>query len=200
MPTALFRYISSLLVLAAFAGTADAEPQTFQVVPGKPNLVTFTSKAPLETVVGHTELISGWIKVDPGNLAASPTGEFEVDMASLDTDNRIRNGHMRDNHLHTKQYPTSRFVLKGLGEGAPVKLPDGSPVTFTTTGDFTCHGVTNSITPQVTVIWNAGSRTLDVTAKFSVILDDYSIPLPQFLVMKLEKKQDIVIRFIAHAD
>jgi polyisoprenoid-binding protein YceI len=187
-----------LLSLLMFS-IALAEPITLVVIEGKPNLVKFTSKAPLETIVGTTSKINGSLTFDPDNLNDVCSAELTVDMASLDTDNRIRNGHMRNNHLHTDKYPNSVFVMKGIGQSENIALLDGKEITFKINGDFTLHGVTRAIEPEITALLNAGNKTLEITARFDVHLQDYEIPRPQFLIMKLDEIQKIEINFTAHA-
>ena len=190
----LFIAVGLLLVVSV-----RAEEFTFKVKPGKPNEVKFISKAPLETIEGITNDISGSVTVDPANADLKTAGEFEVQMATIDTDNSIRNGHMRDNHLQTDKYPTSSFEMKsieGLDDGM---LPDGKPVNFRIKGQFTLHGVTKEISPEITALWNSTNKSLKVTAKFNVLLQDYDIPRPQFLFMKLAVEQKVEINFTAYA-
>ena len=197
-PFAILRFSSFALLL--IAGLANAEPVTLKVIPGKPNYVQFTSVAPLETVVGHTDRISGTVLVDPENLTGNISAALTVEMGSLTTDNRIRDGHMRDHHLETGKFPTCQFVIKTLGSEAPKKLESGKPETFTIKGEFTCHGVTKDIQPTVTTIWNPDEKSLNVIATFEVLLADYSIPRPQFLVMKLDEKQSVTVKFTAQRE
>lgn len=189
--------IKSLIVALLFSSVAMAQVNTYVVKPGKPNLVKFTSKAPMETIVGTTDQISGSIVCDPTNLIENVSVVMEVKMATLDTDNSTRNGHMRDNHLHTDQYPLSRFELSNLTDLAQPNLTNGVPVRFKAMGNFTLHGKTNPITPEIEATWNSGSQVIEITATFSVKLPDYEIPRPQFLVMRLDEIQQIEVRFQA---
>jgi len=188
----------SLLALSVMAVSALAKPLTLKVTPGQPNLITFTSIAPLETIVGKTSSVRGALVFDPDNLAAPVSGSIEVDMATLDTDNRVRDGHMRSNHLHTDQFPFSRFTLQSLTDtGGQLKFDNGKQARFKARGSFLCHGVTHDIQPEVKAVWNATAGELEVEAFFSVKLSDYNIPRPQFLVMKLDEMQAIAIKFTA---
>ena len=189
-------------ILAVFAASvlpASAAPLKFIVKPGAPNEVKFTSVAQMETIVGKTTAIQGWLTADPDDLGVPVAAEFTVDMATLDTDNRIRNGHMRANHLHTDKFPFSRFALKGLTPGAPKSLTS-SFSDFRAQGEFACHGVTRAIEPQISAAWSPASRTLTVIARFDVKLSDYEIPRPQFLVLKLDDTQKVEVRFTARAE
>lgn len=158
------------------------------------------SQAPLETIVGKTNSISGWISFNPADLSQPVASDIVVNMATLDTDNKIRNGHMRDNHLHTDRYPTSRFQLKKILVDSGIPLPDGEPMKFSIQGEFTLHGVTRSIQPSVTATWKPTTKTLEVIAQFTVKLSDYQIPRPQFLVMKLDEEQKVTVYFQASGE
>jgi len=72
-------------------------------------------------------------------------------------------------------------------------------VNFRIKGQFTLHGVTKEISPEITALWNSTNKSLKVTAKFNVLLQDYDIPRPQFLFMKLAVEQKVEINFTAYA-
>ncbi|MBD3234253.1 MAG: hypothetical protein GF315_11075 [candidate division Zixibacteria bacterium] len=195
----IMTFVATLFVTFLVVVSATAERTTYVVTEGKPNKVEFISKAPLETIEGVTNKISGEVTIDPLNINDNPSANFEVQMADLDTGNSIRDGDMHEDHLHTDKHPTSSFKLKeikGLSNG---QLPDGQEVSFTAVGDFTLHGVTRTIEPQITTKWDSANNSIDVTAKFTVLLKDYDIPRPKFLFMKLSKEQKVRIDFTAMA-
>lgn len=180
------------------ASSLKAEPQEFVISPSKQQKVTFTSKAPLETVSGTTESISGWIKVNPQDLRDSTTAYFEVQMSTLKTGNKIRDGHMRDNHLHADDFPTSSFILSDIKGLEFYQLEDGVPLKFKGVGIFTCHGVGREKEVDITATWHKDRGQIEVTAFFSVLLSEHEIPRPQFLVMRLDDTQFIEVKFTAH--
>jgi polyisoprenoid-binding protein YceI len=182
-----------LLVLCVCA--AHADPLTFKVGKGGGNLIQFESKAPLETITGVTDQVEGTITLDPRNLADGVSALIIVDAASLKTGNRIRDGHMRDNHLHTDKFPKITFAVgNAVLDGA---LQYGVPRSFQVVGDFYLHGVTRTITVpvQVTLVQADAETKLRIQGTFSVRLSDYEIPRPQFLVMKLDEVQNITVDF-----
>lgn len=187
-----YKWIFLLIVPAA---AAQADPITFKISEGGGNLIQFESKAPLETITGVTDQVEGTITLDPLNLADGVSALIVVDAASLKTGNKIRDGHMRDNHLHTDQFPKITFALSNLTlEGA---LQDNVPRDFQVVGDFFLHGVINTIAVPVQVTWiqKETERKLHVQGAFSVALSDHRIPRPQFLVMKLDEVQKITVDF-----
>ena len=190
----LFPVLFLTLVQGVFA-----ETMTFTVEPDTFSEVKFISTAKVETFEGTTNRIAGTFKFDPTDIQAGIDGKLEVDMTALSTGISQRDGHMRDNHLHTDQFPRSTFIPKKIIENSVKMLPDNESITFTLEGDFTLHGVTHTIQPEVTATWHSDQKNLNVLARFSVRLDDYDIPLPQFLILKLAQEQKIEIHFVAKA-
>jgi polyisoprenoid-binding protein YceI len=181
--------------LLAIALAAQAAPITFTVSGGEGNLIKFESKAPLETVTGTTSKVTGTITVDPTDLGAGVSAMISVDAASIKTGNGIRDGHMRDNHLHAKDHPEIRFSLNNFAlDGA---LQSGVAKACTVVGEFSLHGVTKTISVPVEVTYMEleGQKKMRVVGSFSVTLSEYNIPRPQFLVMRLDEVQKITIDF-----
>ncbi|MBD3165787.1 hypothetical protein GF324_04255 [bacterium] len=193
-------HVFALLLLGLLFSTLPvrAAPTTWVVTPGKPNEVKFISEAPVESFEGKTTHIEGEFTLDPQNLDGEMSGRLQIDVKTLDTGIKIRNGHMFDNHLHPDQYPHMTFELtEVVGNTGSLQAGENSLLVG---GTFTCHGVTNEITPEVMVDYTPERATLDVTARFTVRLSDYNIDRPQFLFMKLAEEQKVVVRFTANAE
>jgi polyisoprenoid-binding protein YceI len=191
-----------LLALALVPDPCQAAPVTLQVKPGfAKNLALFHSEATIESFEGSTRQVSGQVKVDPAAPGTGSTAWFQVDLTTLDTGISMRNTHMRENHLHTAKYPTTRFELKSLSGPAPA-LKAGAPVRLTATGDFTLHGVTKARTVPVDVTWYPdGAKTpakkagpaLHLVCHFDVGLADHQIPRPEFLFMKMAEQMQVTV-------
>jgi len=186
------------VAIIVISSTLIAAPTTYVIEPNKKNIVMFTSEAPVEKIIGTTSEIVGELILDPNDLSKPVTAWFEVDAASINTKNKIRNGHMRKNHLHTDKFPKIRFDLKSL-EGLSGKFPAGEKVKFAATGEFHLHGITKTISPKITATYLAVENVFEVIAKFQVPLDDYEIPLPKFLVLKVANVHEIKVKFRATA-
>lgn len=192
------RYLIAALALMLVAGAARGEE--FVVQPGGRNLVVFESKAPTETFRGKTKNMTGTITVNPGLLGDSATVHIEVDLASLDTGMKLRDKHMRENHLETSKYPKAVF------DGATlIEMPKGAhldaehPRTLEMEGTFTIHGVSRRIRVAVktTLLATEGRRELSFRTEFPVKLSDYAIPRPQFLFLKLAETQQVRVEGVA---
>ena len=179
----------ALALLAALAGSAAAG--TFGVRPGGDTKVVFTSKAPVETFEGKTDQMQGTITVDPGAVGDSVTVHLEVDLASLDTGKKLRNKHMRENHLETDKYP--KAVFDGATVHGAAKIEPGKKSTFQVDGTFALHGVTRRLRATAEVWLDASGKWLGFVATFPVALPDYAIRRPEFLFMKLAEVQELKV-------
>ena len=193
-----FSVLLSGMILPVIATAASAAPLKFAVDDYKKanrDIVSFTSDAPIELIVGNTTKVSGTINIDDSmDLSKKPLeATFDVDLASIDTGIPLRNEHMRDNFLHTNKFPKANFKLKSLG--APVVLKPGQKTKIQAIGDFTLHGKTVSKTVPVYVTWfkkcaateqkRPGCDLLQISAEFPVAFKDHEIPRPEIVFQKL---------------
>lgn len=187
---------SLLCAIVASTGMAIAKPLTFAVGDDKKrDVVSFTSDAPIELIVGNTPAITGTVVVDDSlDLSKKPlTASFDVDLATIDTGIPLRNQHMRDNFLETKQYPKATFKLKTIQK--PVVLKSGQKTTVQAIGDFTLHGKTVSKQIPVTITYfkkcpateqkMPGCDLIQINAQFNVPFSDHSIKRPEIVFQKL---------------
>lgn len=170
------------------------------------DIVTFTSKAPLETIVGKTSQVRGYVTVDPADIKGSATGKIEVDLASLQTGIGMRDRHMREQYLETDKFPKTTFEITRVVEAGGNVLEDQKPVEMVLEGNFTVHGVTRLIEVPVTAkLIKESEETkarhpgdiLHIQATFDVLLSDHQINRPQFVFLKLDEKQKVDIDVFA---
>ena len=182
------RTLGVALALSAFlAGAASAA--TFTVRPGGDTKVVFTSKAPVETFEGKTDQMQGTITVEPATVGDSVTVHLEVDLASLDTGKKLRNRHMRENHLETDKYP--KAIFDGATVRGAAKIEPGKRSTFEVEGTFALHGVSRRLKANAEVWLDASGKQLGFVATFPIALPDYAIKRPEFLFMKLAEVQQL---------
>ncbi|MCJ0892217.1 YceI family protein [Rhodococcus sp. ARC_M5] len=85
-------------------------------------------------VRGRFQAFTGTITVDADG---TPSVDAEIDVTSITTDNAQRDGHLKTaDFFEVEKFPTATF------KSTSVKADGGD---FIVTGDFTLHGVTNSI-------------------------------------------------------
>jgi len=190
-----------ILALAAFAllSTEATHAAVFAVKPGKDSKVVFTSQAPTETFQGKTDRMQGTLTLDPTTVGDSITVHLEVDLASLDTGKKMRNQHMRENHLETDKYPKAVFDGAAVLSPAGAKLEPGKPVAFQIEGTFALHGVSRRLRcPAEATFTPAGTGgTIAFHAEFPVALPDYKIVRPEFLFLKLAEVQQVSVSGVA---
>jgi polyisoprenoid-binding protein YceI len=197
------RILASVLTVWAAAAIVippdRAAGEDFAIEPGKPNLVTFQSKATLETFEGKTRQVSGAVRVTLGNLEDSVDVLVDVDLASLDTGIGVRNKHMREEHLETARYPKAEFHGVKLLDPSSPSIAPGEKVSCTIAGDLSLHGVTKPVEIPVVVSMpsNTARISMHVVGRFDVKLADYGIARPAFLMMRLDETQHVAVDIVA---
>lgn len=187
----------ALVALNVFSVPAQAASREFVIDDaGGRDLVSFTSDAPIELIVGRTSKIDGKISVDDSlDLSKTPLNAvFNVDLASIDTGIPLRNEHMRDNFLQTAKYPKAQFKLNRIVSG-PKKLQDGKKATLKCEGDFSLHGKTVKKVVSVDLIYMKkcpateskvkGCDIIQLKSTFNVPFKDHGISRPEVVFQKL---------------
>ena len=171
----------------------------FTVKPGGDSKVVFTSKAPTETFQGKTDRMEGTLTLDPSAVRDSITVHLEVDLASLDTGKKMRNQHMRENHLETDKFPKAIFDGAAVLSPAGAKLEAGKTVEFQIEGTFAIHGVSRRLRcpAQATYAPAGKGGKIAFSAQFNVALPDYQIKRPEFLFLKLAEVQEVTVSGVA---
>lgn len=166
----------------------------------KTDTVYFNSTAKLEFIQGQTNNVEGGFSFDSGNPNSTVSGIIRVDLRTLKTGIETRDGHMRDNHLHTKKYPFAYFELESL-EPTPTLAILDSIYSVNANGKFYIHGCYREIEAKLEIVRKktpSGDETISVWAKCSINLDDYKIPRPKALFLKLAETVEVEVIFTGH--
>lgn len=190
-------FAAAAAALVVSNSQAQSKPLVFMVDdPKGRDLVSFTSDAPVELIVGKTNKIKGSVKIDDSfDLTRGPVeATFDVDLASIDTGIALRNEHMRDNFLETGKYPKAEFKVKSIN-AAPAVLKDKQKVTVKAKGDFTLHGITvaKDVPVDVTYFRNCPATQskfencdlIQIKSTFAVPFKDHKIKRPEIVFQKL---------------
>ena len=122
--------------------------------------------------VGRTSAITGGLTLDGAQVTEA---NFEVDMATVTSDEDRRDNQFRGRLMDTENFPTATFVLT-----APIDLgtvpADGVPVTATATGDLTLKGTTNPVTFDVQA--QQTGDTIQIVGSTDIVFADYGIEDP----------------------
>ena len=197
----LQRYLLVLAVLLLLTPALQAANQRFFINhPDDFDMVTFESDAKLEFIEGETHDLHGWFDFDP-HAPGQLTGKAWVDLRTLETGIELRDEHMRERHLETDECPFALIEINSVGGLPPDLLPDSSYV-CEVGGEFTIHGVTKPLQAAAQVVAGPPGvdgriETLDASVRFSIQLDDYEIPRPRALFLKLAETINVEVRFIA---
>lgn len=120
---------------------------------------------------GRTEDITGTLEIEGTEATAA---SFEVDMTTLTSDEERRDGQVHSRILETAQFPTATFVLSDpIDFGEPADLEE---ITVQATGELTVHGVTQTVTVDLTARRNGA--TIEVTGNIPVTWADFDIDDP----------------------
>lgn len=135
-------------ILLALTSAAFAAPQTFDFKdPKGVNHAKFTLDAPLETISGVANGVSGTLTIDPDQPTATQ-GTIQVATASLHVENPLMKEHMLGaDWLDAAKHPEIRFTVKSLKN---FKL-SGSKATADVVGSFSLKGVEKEIEVPATV-------------------------------------------------
>jgi polyisoprenoid-binding protein YceI len=124
------------------------------------------------TATGRSNLIEGSLTIEGTSVSAA---EFSVDVASILSKEDRRNKQFAGKIMETTQFPTATFTLT-----APIELgtvPEiGTQATYQATGDLTLHGVTKSVTFDLTA--QQTSDKIGVQGNVPIVFADYNIDNP----------------------
>jgi polyisoprenoid-binding protein YceI len=130
------------LAVAAFLPAASALADSYDI-DGAHSQVGFTVKhLGISLVHGKFTKYTGTIEIDDKNVANDKVN-VEIDATSIDTGVEKRDGHLKSpDFFDTAKFPKITFVSKSAKAGAAAGKIE-------VTGDLTMHGVTKSVTLQV---------------------------------------------------
>lgn len=125
------------------------------------------------TAVGRTSKVTGSAAISGTQLTSAT---FTVDMASVASDKSERDSRFRGSSvMDTAQYPNGTFTLtRPIALGS---IPEpGKKVTEHATGNLTLHGVTKSVTFDMTAV--RGGSSIQVQGSIPVTFSDFNVTAP----------------------
>lgn len=179
---------SSLLLLTCIAGacacvTASAEKQAYNFKdPKNVNNVSFRLDAPLESITGTGDGISGTVHFDP-KKPETISGEIVLDATTVTVPNPLMQDHLHgEKWLHSEQFGTITFATKDVKN---LKKTERG-YTADITGHLTLKGTTKEINVPVQITFlpdKLGARSngkmqgdlLVLRSDFTINRSDYGI-------------------------
>lgn len=120
------------------------------------------------SIIGKGAGVSGELKQEASELS----GELAFDLRTLTTGIDLRDSHMKENYLNTKEFPTSTLKV----EKAP--LPHILTDEFAIPGKLTVRGVTRDVTVKAKMTKVGSEQKL--VAKLPLKISEFSIPVPSY--------------------
>ncbi len=128
--------------------------------------------------VGTTQNIEGQLQINLADLSDPlGTNRFTVNLASLTSDQSLRDTWLRERGPQFNQFPLAEFVATGVAD-APTSYTDGEEVQFKMLGDLTIRDITQPATFDVTATLNGDTVTGVATADLR--MTDFGIEPPNF--------------------
>ncbi len=125
-----------------------------------------------QEAVGRTPSVTGSLTIQGATVTSA---RLEADLATLVSDEALRDGQLARQGVETERFPTATFVLT-----VPIELGSlpavGQDVAVTATGDLTIHGVTR----QVSIPLHAAlhDRVIAVAGSLAFAWDDFDMERP----------------------
>jgi len=162
--------------------TALSFAQELNVDHANTNIVEFFVKATFNNFDGVTNSVDGKIFWTGKYLTNKNIVEFSVPLDSLNTGIGLRDSHMRNEYLNTKQFPYAKF------SGMITSADSASTLEYKViaAGTFTLHGISKQLTVNGT-IYNYG-KLLKLESTFYIMLSDFKIDQPTFLFNTVDNK------------
>ncbi len=189
----VFAIALALITAGGISGSARA--QRLAAPSNGPVAVTFNDKvghnqfiwvsdAPLESIKGTSEGISGSLTIDPQDLTKL-RGTVETKTVTMKTGNATRDNHLWSAEwMDIRRFTTITFTVSGMKD---VKTT-GNTATGTATGTFTMHGVTKSLAIpfKLTYIPESDKTRLRAPGDLVMINADFTISLKDFNIAGTE--------------
>lgn len=123
--------------------------------------------------VGRTDQVDGTLTIEGTTVTAA---DFEIDMASVESDESRRDAQFRGAVMDVANHPTATFVLTVPIELGPDVPTDGGTVAVEATGDLTLRGATRPVT--IPLEGRVSGDRIEVVGSLTVVFADWDIPNP----------------------
>ena len=144
----------------------------------------FDAGTGVEDITGNNKSVLSAINTSTGDI------QFSVNIKSFEFWSALLQEHFNENYMESDKYPKSTFSGKIINIDKVNTNKDGSyPVSVK--GTLEIHGVKKEV--ETKGILKVSGESINATADFTVVLDDYKIPIPNLVKDKLSKTAKIKI-------
>ena len=166
----MVRLITSLIFLLS---TVQLFAQQYFAKEGD---ISFFSSAPLEDISAQNHKVSAVYDSDTKELV------FQLNIIDFIFPNPLMREHFNEDFLESDIYPKSTFSGKVIAQDLKNAIVKG---------DLTIHGKTNKI--KVGGNLNQENNTVNISANFTVMLEDYDIKIPTLVMFKIAEMIDVKV-------
>lgn len=165
--------LSKIIVLGLLLSftTKDAEAPTWNI-DNNHTSISFEATHFFTPVAGSFKDFDGNLNFDPENLESS-SADFTVQIASVETDNEKRNGHLQsEDFFDAKKYPEMKFISSSFAKNGE---------DYTIIGNLTIRDITKEISVPVKMLgigdhpMKKGKLNTAMRAEFSLNRNDYEV-------------------------
>jgi polyisoprenoid-binding protein YceI len=144
--------------------------------------IWFYSDAPLEKIEAHNHQVNAAVDFETGDMV------FKVLIKSFEFEKALMQEHFNENYLESDKFPNATFEGKVINL-KEVKLTSDGSYDVDINGTLTIHGVAKEVKEK-------GSFTVDKgmlkgKAKFTILLTDYNINIPNTVINNISKTIEI---------
>ncbi len=145
--------------------------------------------------VGVTNAVQGEFIVLPSTPPQVQSGQFQVDISTLKSDDNRRDNRIRQRWLESSRYPIASFVPTGI-QDFPANAAEGQPFSFKLAGDMTIREVTKPVVFDVTATLQGD--TLSGLAQTQLLMTDFGFQPPEMPgILKVKDPVTVKLEFTA---
>lgn len=176
-----FLMLAGFLVCCSGNATLGQKPNLYYVATSR---LTFTSKAPLETITATSDRLKGVLDVISRSVAFSVHNQSFVGFNSA-----LQKDHFHENYIESEKYPDCTFSGKIIDEFDP-KTDGAYPVRVK--GMLNIKGI--GIERIVKGTLNVKGDDIWITATFLIALSDHEIRIPRVVQQKIAPDIEITLQ------
>ena len=143
-----------------------------------------------DVIAGVNSRVSGEIVLSNGGRSPNISGRLVIDAGTFDTENRIRDDHVRD-ILGADLYPDIVFDLSYIKVSDPLQLETLNGE-HTIVGTLQIHGVTKEIGFPIKVSFDGERLVIDGTIK--VKFTDFNIEPPKVALIVKQAEDELILK------
>ncbi|MBK9792310.1 MAG: YceI family protein [Sphingobacteriales bacterium] len=147
--------------------------------------VTFTSVAPVEKIISENKVSNCILNTQTGDLA------LKVVIKSFEFEKQAMADHFNNDYLNSDKFPNATFEGKIT---TPLDYKKNGKYNVTVDGKLTIHGVTKQVKQSGIIEVSAGK--IIARSKFSILLSDYGVIVPNDYLKKISNTVDIDINAV----